>query len=453
MNVKVLIIDDEDVFREDLASLLRRKGFECKTAADGEEGLALAGEFEPDVVFCDIVMPGMDGIEVLDKLIPTSPQSSVVVITAYGNLETAVQAFRKGAFDYIMKPLVLEDVVQKINRIMENKRLVREVRQLRRELNQEADSLSMIGQSKAMTDLLELIDKVAPTKSTVLITGESGTGKELIARAIHNRSGSSHLPFVAINCAGIPDSLLESELFGHIKGSFTGAIKDKEGFFELAGEGTILLDEIGEMPINLQGKLLRVLEEREFFRVGSTERIPLKARLLASTNKDPDDAIKSGDLREDLFFRLSVFKMHLPPLRERLSDIPLLVENFVQKFNHELKKRITGTDNETMRCLMAYSWPGNIRELRNAMERAMILCDGECVLRENLSAEIIGTAASSGSTDKLRDAVNAYESEYIRRVITAAGNNKEEAARRLGINPSTLYRKMSELGIKTQNRR
>lgn len=447
MNEKILIIDDEDIFREDLARLLRRQGYECQTASDGEEGFARAEEFEPDIVFCDLVMPGMNGIEVLDRIIPRLPQSSVVMITAHGSLETAVEAFRKGACDYITKPLLLEDVVQKISRIMENRRLVREVRQLRRDLNQKEDGLAMIAKSESMKDLLGLIDKVAPTRSTVLITGESGTGKELIARALHNRSGSNHLPFVAINCAGMPDALLESELFGHIKGSFTGAIKDKEGFFEAAGEGTILLDEIGEMPINLQSKLLRILEEKEFFRVGSTECIPFKARVLASTNKDPNEMVKEGDMREDLFFRLAVFKIHLPPLRDRRSDIPLLVEHFVKLFNPELKKRIQGLESDAMRCLMTYSWPGNIRELRNVMERAMILCEGEHVSKANLSAEIVGTLPVLESSDTLRDAVRAYESEHIRRVITAAGNNKEEAARRLGINPSTLHRKISDMDI------
>lgn len=451
MKTSVLIIDDEDVFREDLAHLLRLRGYQCKTATNGSEGIACAKEWGPDVVFCDIVMPGIGGMDVLENIMRTCPQTCVIVITAYGSLSTAVEAFRKGAFDYIMKPLVVEDVVQKIQHIVDNKKLIQEVKHLRRELNQEVTNASMIGQSEVMKSVFDLISRVAPTRSTVLITGESGTGKELVARAIHSSSASKDLPFVAINCAGIQESLLESELFGHVKGAFTGAMGDKEGFFERAGEGTILLDEIGEMPMLLQAKLLRVLEEREFFRVGSTDAIPLGARILASTNKDPDELVKAGKMREDLFFRLAVFKMNLPPLRERRTDVPLLLEHFCKMYSKEMKKNVLSVDNEAMRYLMAYSWPGNARELRNVVERAIILCDEDCITCGDLPSEITGTTTRVESGSSLRDSVRAYEAEHIRRVLASCNGNKEETARVLGVNASTLHRKIAEIDMKTNH--
>lgn len=447
MGARVLIIDDEDLFREDLATLLRRNGHECKTAPNGDAGIDLASEFAPDVVLCDLVMPGKGGVETLNEIVRISPESSVIMITAYGTLESAVEAFRAGAVDYIMKPLLIEDVLQKIDRLTKYKRLAQEVKFLRRELSQNIESLAMVGQSKAMKDVLELITKVAATRSTVLVTGESGTGKELVARAIHDLSDPKEFSFVAISCAGIPENLLESELFGHVEGAFTGAIADKMGFFELASEGTLLLDEIGDMPLALQTKLLRVLEQREFFRVGQTKRIPLRARIIAATNKDLRRLAEEGNFREDLFFRIAVLEIHLPALRERREDIPLLVEHFINKFNGELKRKCVSVDNDAVRRLLSYSWPGNVRELRNVIERAMILSHEECITEADLPPEIADTFQSSECSDDLRSATRAYEKEYIRRTLAAAGGNKEEAARRLRVNPSTLYRKMSELGI------
>lgn len=448
MTAKVLIIDDEDLFREDLASILRQEGHECRTASDGEEGLALAEEFDPDVIFCDIMMPGRSGVEILDDMIRICPESCIIMITAYATLETAVEAFRKGVSDYITKqPLLMEDIFQKIERFMEHKHLTQEVRFLRRELSQDAESLRMVGQSNAMKAVLELIEKVAPTRSTVLIYGESGTGKELIARAVHNMSGFQEHPFIAINCAGIPEHLLESEFFGHVRGAFTGAVKDKSGFFEFAGEGTIFLDEIAEMPLILQTRLLRVLEEREFFAVGGTKLIPLKARVIASTNRNLREFMNAGRFREDLFFRLAIFEINPPPLRNRRSDIPLLVEYFVKKFNKELKRQCLGVDNAVIRHLLSYPWPGNVRELKNVIERAMILSQEDRITVADLHPEIIKLSQSPQHSDDLRDAMHTYEKEHIRRVLMYTDGNREEAARRLGINPSTLYRKMAELSI------
>lgn len=456
MDAQVLIIDDEDLFREDLALLLRREGYDCLAASTGEKGVEIVGKTSPDVILCDISLPGKGGIEILDEIMGVSPESFVIMITAYGTLESSVEAFRKGASDYITKPLVIEDVLQKIERLVSLRRLWQEVKFLRREVSQNAEGLLGVGQSETMQEALELIKKVGPTRSTVLITGESGTGKELVARAVHDlgsRNGGSgeededEHHFAAINCAGIPSELLESELFGHMRGSFTGAVKDHVGYFELAGEGTIFLDELAEMPLSLQGKLLRVLEQKEFSRVGGPRLIPLKARIISATNKNLRDLVEAGEFREDLFFRLAVFEIALPPLRNRRTDIPLLVEHFVKKFNEEMKKRCLGVDNEAMRRLLASPWPGNIRELRNVIERAMILCQEDYIRLEDLPAEIRDIAPVPEYGVDLRDATRTFERHHIWSVLESCQWNKEEAARRLGVNSSTLYRKMADLGL------
>ncbi len=298
-----------------------------------------------------------------------------------------------------------------------------------------------------MQKVSELIRKVSTTTSTVLITGASGTGKELVARSIHKDSTADKEPFVAINCAGIPEHLLESELFGHTKGAFTGAEKEREGFFELAGNGTILLDEIAEMPLALQSKLLRVVEEREFIRVGGKKSISAKARFITSTNKNLEGLVQSGQFRQDLYFRLAVFEIQVPLLKERRDDIALLCEHLLKNLNRELKRNCHGVDNEAIRMLLAYSWPGNVRELRNVIERAMILATGEFITPAELPSQIAGSVEFPKYSDDLRTAVAAYEKEHIRQVLLAAGGNKEECSRRLGINPSTLYRKMADLGM------
>ncbi len=447
--MKILIIDDEELFREDLALVLSRKGYECQTAATAEEGLKAMTEFFPDVVLSDIVMPGKSGIEILDELLRIQPEVSVIIMTAFGTLDTAIEAFRKGAVDYILKPLVIEDVLNKIRRIKEHKQLQQEIRELRREIREEVQSLSLVGKSEAMQQVLELIRKVAPANSTVLITGESGTGKELVARAVHEFSPAKDKPFIAINCSGLQENLLESELFGHVKGAFTGALKDKEGFFQAVGEGTIFLDEISEMPLSLQAKLLRVLEEKEFYPVGGTRIIPMEARVITATNKDLKSLVEKGEFREDLYYRIAVFEIVLPPLRERRSDIPLLADYFLRKFNKEMKSNYRGITPEALSALMAYHWPGNVRELRNVIERAMILCDGSMISPEGLPPAMVSeiTSALPVTTNNLRDVIHAFESAYIRKVLTDCSWNKEEAARRMGINPSTLYRKMNDLGI------
>lgn len=447
MNARVLVIDDEDLFREDLASLLRRRGYECETAVDGEKGLEALDEFRPEIVLCDLVMPGIGGIEVLDKIAQVSPQTPVIMITAFGSIETVVAAFQRGAADYVTKPFLVEDVLQKIERVIAYRRLSQEVKSLRREVSRTTGDLPLIAESEAMKEVVELIKKVAATRSTVLLRGESGTGKEVAALSIRTLSKSPEQPFVAINCGGIPIQLLEGELFGHVKGAFTGAVTDKEGFFEVAGEGIVFLDEIAELPMALQSKLLRVLEEREFYRVGGTKPILLKSRLIVSTNRNLRELVEEGKFRQDLYFRVAVFEIVLPALRDRRSDIPPLVEHFVKRFNNEMKRRCLGVDNNVIRSLMAYSWPGNVRELRNVIEHAMILSRADYITPEDLPPEIRMTAESAEHAGDLRKAVQAYEGEHIRRVLSACGGNREKAARQLGINPSTLYRKMADLGL------
>lgn len=447
MAAKILIIDDENLFREDLAKLLRRRGYQCRTAADGEQGLAVAGEFGPDVMLCDIVMPGQSGIELLGEILRICPESFVIMITAYGTIDTAVEAFRKGASDYIMKPLILEDVLQKIERLMEHKRLSREIRFLRQQLSCDIEGPTIIGASEQIKKVRELIRKVSTTTSTVLVTGESGTGKELVVRGVHASSSASQEPFIAINCAGIPENLLESELFGHTKGAFTGADSDREGFFEMAGSGTILLDEIAEMPLSLQSKLLRIVEDRKLIRVGGKKSIVVKARIVASTNKNLEELVQAGRFRQDLYFRLAVFEIHVPALKEHRDDIPILCEHLIGKLNGDLKRSCLGVDNEAIRMLMAYSWPGNVRELRNVLERAMILATGQYITPADLPGQLTNSMKFAKYSDDIRAAMASYEKEHIRRVLLAADGNKEETSRRLGINPSTLYRKMADLGM------
>ncbi len=447
MTGTILIVDDEDLMREDLADLLRQRGHSCHTAATAEDALDRIARLQPDVVLTDIVMPGMNGIELTGHIKAVCPHATVLVMTAYGTMETAMEAFRSGATDYILKPIVVDDLVGKISRILENIRLTNEVSYLRRCVSEAAATSTMVGAGAGMRQVRALIDSVAPTRSTVLITGESGTGKELVARAVHDSGESPEQPFVAINCAGLKPELLESELFGHLKGSFTGANQNKQGLFQAAGHGTIFLDEISELPQALQGKFLRVLEEREFMPVGGIAAKPFAARLVAATNRDLKGMIAAGDFREDLYYRVAVFEIDLPPLRQRPGDIPLLVSHFVAKFNRELNRSCRGITPEATEALVSHNWPGNIRELRNVIERAMIICPtGESIDPACLPPQLL-TRARSRPAESLKDAMNSYEATYIRQALDAAGWNKEETARRLRINPSTLYRKLADLGI------
>jgi DNA-binding NtrC family response regulator len=445
MSDSILLIDDEDLFREDLASLLRHEGFICRTAGDGEEGLRLAQEDEPDVVLCDLMMPGVDGIEVTDRLATLCPGAAVILVTAFGNLETAVEAFRKGAADYLLKPLVLDDLLRKILRCVEERCLRQEVRYLRRTVAEAGTGTTIVGDSSAMQEVKELIRKVAPAESTVLTTGESGTGKELVARALHEGRGGSDRPFVPVNCAALPRDLFESELFGHVRGAFTGAIRDRPGYFELARGGTLFLDEIAELPLELQPKLLRVVEQREMLPVGGTRTRTIEVRLVAATNRDLADEVAAGRFREDLFYRVRVLEIRLPALREHREDIPSLVEHLVRRLAFRLGRKPVPVDHAAMQILMSATWRGNVRELDNVLERAMLLGEADAIGVADLPAELAGTAAGIVEpTDDLKSAVRSYERRHIEQVLSETGGNREEAARRLGIDASTLYRRLKD---------
>lgn len=448
MSINVLLIDDEDLFREDLASLLRDEGFVCRTAADGEEGLRLARELPPDAVVCDLVMPGIGGVEVIDRLASLAPDTPVLLLTAHGTMETALEAFRKGAADYLLKPVDPDELIRKVERVVEHRRLEREVRYLRREVSEGRVGTRLVGESPPMLEVRRWIEKVAPFDSTVLVTGPSGTGKELVARAIHRAGPRRDGPFVAVNCAALPRELVESELFGHVRGAFTGAHRDRAGHFALAHRGTLFLDEVAELSIELQPKLLRAIERKELLPVGATAPVRTDARILAASNRPLEEEIEAGRFREDLYYRLRVVEIRLPPLRERREDIPPLIEHFVRRLNPRLKRRVLGVGGEALEILMQAPWRGNVRELENVLERAMILAEGDTLGREDLPADLVGAAgpATAGPVpDDLRRAVAAFEDQHVLRVLRETGGHREEAARRLGIDPSTLYRRLKEL--------
>ena len=444
---KILIVDDENMFREDLAKLLCRRGYDCKTAVDGNMGLAVAKEFAPDVVLCDIVMPGLNGIELLGEISRSCPESFVIMITAYGTIDTAVEAFRKGASDYITKPLMLEDVLQKIERLVEHKRLNREIRFLRQQLHRQIAGPLLVGQSEQIKKVRELVRKVSTTASTVLITGASGTGKELVARGIHKSGATSEEPFVAINCAGIPEHLLESELFGHTKGAFTGADNEREGFFELAGNGTILLDEIGDTSPAFQVKLLRILEEHEFQPLGAVKKVKSDVRILAATNKDLSDRVDKGEFRQDLFYRINVVRLKLPPLRDRMEDITLLIDHFVSKMNMIRSKAVTGIDQKAMGILMGHHYPGNIRELENIIEHAFVLCSNGNIQTHHLPGHLLPHSPLVEERDTLNNALKPVEATAILNALKRNGYNRKATALELGMHKSTLFRKIQKLGI------
>ncbi len=447
MDARILIIDDEDIFREDLAAILRQEGYHCVTAPDGNRGVEAAERSAPDIVLSDLVMPGLDGIRLVETLAGVCPETPVIILTAHGSMQTAVDAFRAGAVDYVLKPVLPEDLSQKIRRCIERTKLERELRYLRREISESRSGTTMIGKSPAIEAIRNLIAKVAPSSTPVLITGESGTGKELVARALHEAAFQGAAPFIAVNCAALPPTLAESELFGHVRGAFTGAHRDKPGYFELANGGTLFLDEISDLPIELQPKLLRAIEQQEIYRVGGTHTIRARGRIIAATNRDLKKEMAAGRFREDLYFRLSVVEIALPPLRERRQDIPLLVEHLIRRLARRRGRPISYVSNAAMRALMTAPWRGNVRELDNVLERAILLSEDECVGTDALPTELAEGDERPELTEDLRLAVRAYEREHIRCVLAATSGNREEAARRLGIDASTLYRRMKRSGV------
>src|SRR5262245_53936501 len=385
----ILVVDDEPLIRDTLAEYLTQEGFTVTTKASGEAALRAAAEARFDVALCDVQLPGIDGIELLDRVLKLNPETFVVLITAYATVENAVEAFHRGAHDYLMKPIILDEVLGKVNRLLATRELQRENQWLRRELGRDYHPDQIIGVSPAMYRVRELVRKVAPTRSTVLITGESGTGKELVARGIHEYSTvlpaktlseSAAGRFLAINCAAIPNDLLENQLFGHRRGAFTGADRDRDGVFVHAGRGTVFLDEIGELAIGTQAKLLRALEQKEVFPVGANEPVTVEARMLAATNKDLRKEVELGRFREDLFYRLNVVRIDIPPLRERRDDIPGIADALLARHAQSIGKRFSGIAHETMQILLACPWKGNIRELDNALQRAAIFGEGPLAL-------------------------------------------------------------------------
>jgi DNA-binding NtrC family response regulator len=446
---RVLIVDDEEVIAQTLQEFLQGEGFEVAVAHDATVALERVGAFEPDVALCDVQLPGSDGLDLLDRLLKVRPETMAMMITAYATVENAVAAFRRGAQDYLMKPVLFDELLAKIDRLMAHRSLLRENQALRRQLHAAHAAGSLVGESAAMGQVRTLVRKVGPTRSNVLITGESGTGKELVARALHAAGPFPDAPFLAINCAAIPHELLESSLFGHVRGSFTGADRDQPGLFVAAGQGTVFLDEIGEMPAATQAKLLRAIENKEVLPVGAIRPSPVRARVVAATNKDLPAEVAAGRFRPDLFYRLNVVAIRMPPLRDRPEDVPDLVAHLLAKHARALAKRVDGVDNETIRRLMSAPWRGNVRELDNALERAVILGDGPILTPEDFPAELVGPpdpldpdAPDPG--DDLRAALARAERAHIRRVLARCNNDKREAARRLGMGLSSLYRKLEE---------
>lgn len=451
MKTRILIVDDEVDALDLMEELFQKNGYDTYTAKNGVEGLNILRETEIDIMVSDIFMPEMDGMTLLDTVRKKYPDISIIMITAHGNIETAVDAMKKGAKDYILKPLRLDEIVAKIETISQLKTLIKENRYLKDKLLKKFNFENIIGKNRKMQDLFELVRDIAKTNSTVLIRGESGTGKELIANAIHFNSDRIEKPFVKVNCAVLAENLLESELFGHVKGAFTGAIKDKVGRFELAHGGTIFLDEIGDISPNMQLKLLRVLQEGEFERVGGNETKKVDVRILAATNRNLEEAMKSGHFRQDLYYRLNVIPLDVPPLRERKDDIPLLVAYFLDKFNADFKKNITAVDDEAMSYLQSYEWPGNIRELENLMERGIVLNksgilkvkDFPIFVSQNEAEEEININVSNDLTE----VVDSYEKKIILKALRENNFNKLRTAEKLGIHRSTFMSKLKKYEI------
>jgi len=447
MRKEILLADDEVTFRETFAKVLEEEGISVTAVGNGIDAIDAITQEPFAVAVLDIRMPGADGIKVLREIMRIRPETRVIMITAFGTVEMAVEAIKLGACDYVIKPVVMDDVLTKIRQNIRYLELQEENEQLKMELNGRFDIGQIIGKSLAMQQVFEMIRKVAPTKSNVLITGESGTGKELVAHAIHSLGSKNGARFLAVNCSAIPESLLESELFGHKKGSFTSAIEDKKGLFECARDGTLFLDEIGHMPMSCQVKLLRAVEHRQIIPVGSTEPIDINLRLIAATNKDLAHEIKAGQFREDLYYRLNVVGIHLPSLQERKEDIPLLVEHFIKKYNSEMGKHCKGISDDVMRLLMSYEWKGNIREMQNVIERAVIFAEDDIIKMSDIGLIGAHSAALSEENENLQSAVKAYEKEHICRVLSKHDWDKTEAAKALKVGLSSLYRKIDELEI------
>src|SRR5580658_3196110 len=448
---RILIVEDEDNARKGYEQLLQRWGYEVVGVASAEEALARFNNFQPDTLIADVELPGMNGLDLLKQLGDELNDVPAIIITGKGSEERAVAAIESGAFWYIEKPLKGPVLRALLDRALSKARDKVNLAVLQRQLREAGRLGELVGASKPMQEVMRIVEMAAPSSASVLITGETGSGKEIVARTIHKLSPRANGPFVPINCSAIPESLMESEIFGHERGAFTGAAERRIGCFELADGGTLLLDEIGEMPAPTQAKLLRVLEDRKVRRLGSKSETPVDVRVLAATNKDPDQAVAQGSLRQDLYFRLNVFHIHLPALRERKEDLPLLVEYILRDVNAKHSRQIRGVNPEVLDMFAGYSWPGNVRELRNALERAIIVANRDLIGRANLPTDF-GHAPAASATDlaslrfPLGTTVDAMERELILQTLNATGNNKTRAAELLAISLKTLHNKLKEYG-------
>ena len=450
MKAKILIIDDDTSLRRVLEYNLQEEGYEVQSASSGEEGLYFFGQSQPDLVITDMKMSGMDGLMVLKSIKERSPEALVIIITAFGTVDVAVEAMKAGAYDYITKPFNRDELKLTVKKALQFSGLTEENKRLKSELTDKADFRTIVGASKEMEKVFDVIRKVADTEASILITGESGTGKELVARSIHANSSRRGAPFVAINCAAIPRDLLESELFGHVKGAFTGAIKDKTGKFQLAEGGTLFLDEVGELPLELQPKLLRALQEKEVEPVGGTKIQKLDVRVVSATNLNVDKAITDGTFREDLYYRLSVIPLHLPPLRERRQDIPLLIRYFCSKHG---SAKVT-FEKDALHTLVMYPWPGNVRELENSVERLLIMRNTDVISIDELPEKLLESGASGSAILKLPDegySLEQLEQEVVIQALERNNWNQTAAARFLRIPRHTLIYRLEKYGIEIPN--
>jgi len=450
---RILIVDDEESFRNVLTVILRKEGYEVEGAANGEEGLNKISSAAFDHVLCDIRMPKMDGLEFLRESQKIGAEAPVIMMSAFGTVDTAIEAMKLGAYDYISKPFKPDEIILTLKKAEEREGLRKENELLRRQVKKEYSFENIVSKNEKMNKIFEIIRKVAPYKSTILITGESGTGKELVARAIHYNSERSKMFFVPVNCGAIPENLLESELFGHVKGAFTDAIRTKRGLFEEADEGTIFLDEIGELPAQLQVKLLRVLQDGEIRRVGESKSIQINVRIIAATVKDLAREVNEGRFRDDLFYRLNVLYLSIPPLRERREDIPLLVQHFINKHNQNLNKHVKEVDSKALELLMNYKWAGNVRELENTIERAVVLTDGEKIELENLPFEVqnfqneVPSVPMAEGEYSIKKGARMLEAGLIRKALRKTKGNHTQAAKLLEISHRALLYKIKDYGI------
>ena len=452
--MNVLVVDDEEVLQDILTSLVRREGHQALSAYSGEEGLTILRREEIDLVLLDLMLPGMSGQEVLAQIRQEDPTQVVVVITAYSSIEGAIEAMRQGAYHYIPKPFKNEEVLLTIRKGLEQRRLADENRSLKQQLAQRFGFDNIIGKSKPMQQVFELIRLAAPSKSNILVTGESGTGKELVAKAVHHHSRRAGGPFVTVNSGSMPADLLESNLFGHVKGAFTGAVSNKKGLFEAADGGSIFFDEIGNVPLETQAKLLRVIQEKEFMRLGGLETLSADSRIIAATNADLEVAVQEGIFREDLYYRLNVISVNLPPLRTRTEDIPLLAQHFLARYASENEKEIREITPAAMELLMDHDWPGNVRELENAVERAVVLSTADVLdvdllprsVRDGGGTTFIAPNPISNGIS-FKEAISAYERQLIVKALQSSDGVQKRAAEQLKLKPTTLHEMMKRLNI------